>query len=93
MEQQPQLKIDIKASTPLLSPEGNHLFAEGVILRKLSKFAAGTAEDVLIPIPVYYDIKTGNILTELLPRELREEYEQLNNNNGSKEERIFYPSK
>ena len=68
------VNIDIKTSTPLISPDGNHVFAEGVIIRKVSKFVAGTAEDAIIPIPVMYDVKTGKILVELLPKELRDEY-------------------
>ena len=68
------VNVDIKASMPITSPDGNHIFAEGVILRKVSKFVAGTAEDAIIPIPVMYDVKTGNVLVELLPKELRDEY-------------------
>jgi hypothetical protein len=68
------VNIDIKSSQPITSPEGNHIFAEGVILRKVSKFVAGTAEDAIIPIPVMYDVKTGKVLVELLPKELRDEY-------------------
>jgi len=70
----PNLNIDLASTQPLSSPEGNHIFAEGMILRKVSKFVAGTPEDAIIPIPVVYDIKTGKILTEMLPKELREEY-------------------
>ena len=68
------VNIDIKSSQPITSPEGNHIFAEGVILRKVSKFVAGTAEDAIIPIPVMYDVVTGKVLVELLPKELRDEY-------------------
>jgi len=68
------INVDIKATTPITSPEGNHIFTEGVILRKVSKFVAGTSEDALIPVPCFYDVKTGKVLVELLPKELREEY-------------------
>jgi hypothetical protein len=68
------VNVDIKATTPITSPEGNHIFTEGVILRKVSKFVAGTSEDALIPVPCFYDVKTGKVLVELLPKELREEY-------------------
>ena len=68
------INVDIKSSQPITSPEGNHIFAEGVILRKVSKFVAGTAEDAIIPIPVMYDVKTGNVLVELLPKDIRDEY-------------------
>ena len=71
------VNIDIKSSTPLTSPEGNHVFAEGVIIRKVSKFVAGTAEDAIIPIPCFYDVKTGKVLTELLPKDIRDEYANL----------------
>ncbi len=68
------VNIDIKSSQPITSPEGNHIFTEGVILRKVSKFVAGTTEDAIIPIPVMYDVVTGKVLVELLPKELRDEY-------------------
>jgi hypothetical protein len=68
------VNIDIKSSQPITSPEGNHIFAEGLIIRKVSKFIAGTAEDAIIPIPVMYDVVTGKVLVELLPKELRDEY-------------------
>lgn len=70
-----QMNVDIKQTTPITSEDGNHVFQEAVILRKASKFLVGTAEDAIIPIPVFIDVKTGKILTELLPKELREEYE------------------
>lgn len=73
--QSPQMNIDLKNTTSILSKEGNQLFAEGVILRKVSKFVTGTSEDGIMPIPVFYDIKTGEILAETLPKELREEFE------------------
>jgi hypothetical protein len=77
MSKQPQplnTNVDIKSTQPITSPEGNHIFAEGVILRKVSKFIAGTSEDAIMPIPVFYDVKTGKVLVEMLPKELREEY-------------------
>ena len=56
MNKQPQqqLNIDIKTTTPIKSPEGNMVFQEGVILRKVSKFIAGTAEDGVIPPTPYF---------------------------------------
>ena len=54
--------IDLANTTAMISPDGNQLFAEGVILRKVSKFVTGTTEDGLMPIPVFYDVKTGEIL-------------------------------
>jgi hypothetical protein len=72
--QNPNANVDIKSTTPITSPDGNHVFAEGVILRKVSKFIAGTTEDAIMPIPVFYDVVTGKVLVELLPKEVKEEY-------------------
>lgn len=77
---QPQLKLDIKQSTPVKSEDGNQIFQEALVLRKISKFLAGTDEDAVIPIPVFIDIKTGKIITDMLPKELRVEYEEYNKN-------------
>ncbi len=70
----PQMNIDLKNTTPIISEEGNQIFAEGVILRKVSKFVSGTAEDGIMPIPVFYDVVTGKVVTETLPREIRDEF-------------------
>jgi hypothetical protein len=78
MQEQMKMNVDIKQTTPIKSEEGNQVFQEAVILRKASKFLVGTSEDALIPIPVFIDVKTNKIVTELLPKELREEYEEYN---------------
>ena len=73
-QQQPQVNIDLKNTTPVISEDGNQIFAEGVILRKVSKFVSGTAEDGIMPIPVFYDVVTGKVVTETLPRDIRDEF-------------------
>jgi len=70
---QPQLNVDLKSTTAILNSEGKNVFVSGVILRKISKFVAGTDDDTILPIPVFYDPSTGKILKEGLPKELREE--------------------
>lgn len=77
-QQQIQMNIDITQTVPIESEDGNQVFQEAVILRKASKFLTGTTEDAVIPIPVFVDVKTGKILTALLPKEIREEYEEYN---------------
>jgi hypothetical protein len=72
--QQMGLNIDIKNTKPIISEDGNQVFAEGVILRQVSKFISGTSEDGVIPIPCFYDVKTGRILVDLLPKDLQEEF-------------------
>lgn len=78
MNKQPQLQVDITQSTPIKSEDGGQVFQEAVILRKISKFLTGTSEDAVVPIPVFVDIKTNKILLEMLPKELRAEYEEYN---------------
>ena len=75
-QNQAQINIDLKSTQPVESSAGNQVFAEGVILRKVSRFVAGTDEDAVMPIPCFYDVKTGEILLDTLPKDLREEYEQ-----------------
>ena len=75
-KQQLNMSVDIKNTTAIKSSNGGQIFAEGVLLRKVSKFLTGTSEDGVIPIPVFYDVVSGEILVELLPKELREEFEK-----------------
>ena len=77
-QQQMNLNIDIRNTHPVLSPEGNAVFQEGVLLRKVSRFVTGTSEDGIIPVPCFFDVVTGKVLVELLPKELREEFENDN---------------
>lgn len=76
-QEQPRLNIDLKNTEKVETPDGNYVVAEGIILRKASRFAVGTAKDALIPIPVFYDVKTGTILKETLPQELQDEYDTI----------------
>jgi hypothetical protein len=72
-QQKLNVNIDLKNTQAITSPEGNHVFIEGMILRKISKFVAGTTEDAIMPIPVFVDQKTGKVLVSMLPKELRDE--------------------
>jgi hypothetical protein len=69
-----QPQVDIKSTTPFETPEGNKIFQQGVLLRKVSKFVAGTNEDAVMPIPVFYDAETMKIVGMTLPPDLRDEY-------------------
>jgi hypothetical protein len=75
------LNIDIKNTAPVTSEEGNMVFQEGVILRRVSRFVTGTQEDGIIPVPCFYDVKSGKVLVELLPKELRAEFEEGSDDN------------
>ena len=72
--QQVQLNVDLK-NTEKLEFDGQVLVGEGFVLRKVSKFVTGQDEDGIMPIPVFYDISTGKILKETLPKDLQDDYE------------------
>lgn len=74
MEQQVQQpQIDLNNTQGLKTEDGSSVFQQGIILRKISKFITGTSEDALMPIPVFYDPKTGKIVVDSVPKELRDE--------------------
>ena len=75
--QQPQLNIDFKNSTSIEGFDGGKLFGQAVLVRKVSKFITGTDEDMLVPIPVFYDMETKKIILESIPTELRDEYKEI----------------
>lgn len=72
-QQQPQINIDLKSTIKIENSEGGSIFQSGVILRRISKFVVASESDAIMPIPVFFDIKTRKILGEGLPPELREE--------------------
>ncbi len=72
-QQQRGLNVDLKSTEGLKNSDGGSIFKSGVILRKISKFVAGTENDAIMPIPIFYDPSTNKILGEGIPVELREE--------------------
>jgi len=74
MDNQPQMNIDLKNTTPVTGFDGGVLFGQATLLRKVSKFVIGGTEDALVPIPVFYDLESKKIILDSLPKEIREEY-------------------
>ena len=72
-QQVPQMNVDLKTTEGITNAEGKSVFQSGVILRKISKFVAGTDNDAIMPIPVFYDPTNMKILGEGIPAELRDE--------------------
>ena len=70
----PSLNFDLKQTSPIVSSTGGKIFQEGYILRKVSKILSGTSQDAIVPIPVFYDVKTGEVVQETLPVELQDEF-------------------
>jgi hypothetical protein len=69
------LNVDLQNTQVVETKEGNVVFQQGVILRRVSKFVVGADEDAVMPIPVFYDPITGKILKDTIPAELRKDYE------------------
>ena len=69
---QPPVKLE--DTTSFVSPNGNKIFQQGVLLRSVSKFVAGTDEDAVMPIPVFFCPDTKKIVGLTLPPEIRDEY-------------------
>lgn len=67
-----QPNIDLK-NTESVEHKNGKVWTQGFVIRKISKFVAGTAEDAFMPIPVFYDPTSGEILQDTLPKELRDE--------------------
>ena len=75
--QQQGLNIDFKNTTAIEGFDGGHLFGQAFVLRKVSKFVVGGSEDAMLPIPVFYDLETKKIIKDSLPKELRDEYNEI----------------
>ena len=73
MEQPKQPNIDLNSTEGIKNSNGGSIFQSGEILRKISKFVAGTDNDAIMPIPVFFDPTNNKILGEGIPVELREE--------------------
>ena len=72
-----QMNIDLKDTTAIKTPDGKQVFQQGVLLRKVSKFIAGTNEDAVMPIPVFYDPTSGKLVESTIPLDLREELKDI----------------
>ena len=67
-----QPKIDISSSTPMVCPNCCYdVFISGTKMRKLSRLAAGTPQDMIIPFDVLLCGECGEVNDELLPTEVR----------------------
>ena len=72
MAKQPQMNIDLN-NTESVEHKNGKIWTPGFLIRKISKFVAGTDEDAMMPIPIFYDSVSGEILQATLPKELRDD--------------------
>lgn len=67
-----QPKIDLSVSKPIVCGNcGYDVFLPGTKMRKVSKLAAGTEQDVVIPFEILLCGSCGEVLEEMLPREIQ----------------------
>ncbi len=72
------LNITLDKTTGMSCDEcSNEIFQEGVMLRKASRFITGTAQDAMIPIPVFVCSKCGHVNEEFIPLQLRNNAENI----------------
>jgi uncharacterized Zn finger protein len=70
----PKLNIDITKTLPIACDEcGNETFTEAVILREVSRFLTGQAQDGLVPIPVFSCCKCGHVNYKFMPDGLKKD--------------------
>lgn len=71
-QDQIKLNIDLKKTQEVTCEKcDGKVFTEGLMLRKASKFLAGTAQDALIPLPVFACSACGHVNEEFLPEPLK----------------------
>jgi len=71
-QQQMNLNITLDKTTGIVCEEcSNETFLEVVLLRKASRFVTGTAQDAIIPIPVFACAECDNVNEEFLPMQLK----------------------
>jgi uncharacterized Zn finger protein len=71
-QEQPRLNIDLKKTQSITCDKCEHtVFQEGLMLRKANKFLTGTAQDALIPLPVFSCSACGHVNEEFLPEPLK----------------------
>lgn len=70
MEKQVNLSLD-KTTEIVCDNCDNNVFIESILLRKASRFMTGTAQDAIIPIPVFSCTSCGSVNKEFLPIALK----------------------
>jgi hypothetical protein len=71
MEQQMNLNLSLDKTKGITCDEcGHNVFQEGMLLRKASRLLTGTAQDALIPIPVFSCAKCNHVNNEFMPVQL-----------------------
>jgi uncharacterized Zn finger protein len=76
-DQRMKVNIDLKKTTGVSCDEcSNESFQEALLLRKVSRFLTGEAQDGVIPIPTFVCTKCGHINRDFYPKELLQDEQQ-----------------
>ena len=71
-EKQPGMKVGLEQSTAMICKKcGGDIFLEGSKFRVISKLLVGTQQDAIIPVPCFLCGNCGDVLQELLPKQLQ----------------------
>jgi DNA-directed RNA polymerase subunit RPC12/RpoP len=66
-----QLKVSLDKTTPIACEQcESQAFQEAVMLRKVSKFLTGDAQDGVLPIATFVCAKCGHVNQDFMPKEL-----------------------
>jgi uncharacterized Zn finger protein len=65
-----KMNINLEDTTEIKCDEcGNATFHEAVVLRSISRFITGTAQDGMMPIPVFACDKCGHVNAQFMPQQ------------------------
>lgn len=71
-----QLKVSIDKTLPIICEKcESQAFQEALMLRKVSKFLTGDAQDGVLPIATFVCVKCGHVNEDFLPKELKKSEE------------------
>lgn len=72
-----QLKVSLDKTTPVTCDTcGSQAFQEALMLRKVSKFLTGDAQDGVLPIATFVCAKCGGVNKEFYPKDLTKSKEE-----------------
>lgn len=70
-DQRMKLNVSLDKTTGVVCEScGSETFQEALLLRKVSKFLTGQAQDGILPIPTFVCSKCGHVNEEFYPKEL-----------------------
>lgn len=70
-----QPQIELSQTKPVVCTKcGGKIFNQGIVLREVSSLLTGNGKPGLVPIPVFYCEKCGEVLSMSVPEEIKNEF-------------------